>query len=360
MNIIFAVGTRPNFVKVASLIQAADKFGVNYKLVHTGQHYDKNMSGVFFDELGIDPPDSYLNVGRLTITRQEQEIKNKFVKLLQNVNPDFVVVVGDVRSTLAIAEATKEKGIKLAHVEAGLRCFDDTLPEEDVRRKVDRISDISLVSEMSAVQNLKNEKINTKIYFVGNVAVDTLKQHLKEIRNKSLNYHSEKYAVATLHRQGNVDSEADLKECFGLINYIANNYIKVILPIHPRTQMRLNKYGINISPKVHLSEPLGYLDFQRLIYFSNFVITDSGTIEEETTFIKKPCLTIRPNTERPITVTVGTNTICGRSIKLIDKKIKDILRGRYKKGRIPKFWDGKTSDRIIRILKKGILNNLLI
>jgi UDP-N-acetylglucosamine 2-epimerase (non-hydrolysing) len=360
-KIIVVAGARPNFMKIAPLMKEVKKnrdyFDV--KLVHTGQHYDYKMSEVFFQNLNIPRPDVYLNVGSGSHALQTAKIMIEFEKVILKEKPDLVIVVGDVNSTLACSLVASKLNIKIAHVEAGLRSFDRTMPEEINRIVTDSISNYLFVSELSGIKNLKREGINSgKMHFVGNIMIDTLLSYLKVI-NKSdivnqLNVIRNKYCVMTLHRPSNVDSNESLSEIFNILKTIAKR-VQIVYPIHPRTLKMIRMHGFlkrfQGLNNLMMVEPLGYVDFIKLVKDSLFVMTDSGGIQEETTVLNIPCLTMRENTERPATVKVGTNHLVGRKHKEIEKNLHNILNGKMKKGSVPELWDGKTAKRIVTILK---------
>ena len=359
MKIVSIVGTRPNFMKIASLIEEFKKHGIDHFIVHTGQHYDKKMSDLFFNELGIPKPDINLGVGEGNRRDQIKEIKKRLKKHLKNIEPDIVVVVGDVNSTLAGAEAAHESGFKVAHVEAGLRSFDNTMPEEFNRVEVDKISDFLFTTEESGNKNLLNEGISKdKIFFVGNVMIDTLLKH-KEKSKKSnilskLGLDKNSYAVLTLHRPSNVDNKEGFENIIAILEKI-HEKIKIVFPVHPRTKKNIELFKLDEKIKnmknLIITEPLGYLDFLCLMSNSKLVLTDSGGIQEETTVLGIPCITLRKNTERPVTVEQGTNLLVStdankvieESLKVIDNQIKSDRK-------IPELWDGNAAQRIVDTL----------
>ncbi len=329
-------------------------------LVHTGQHYDRNLSKVFLDDLNLPKPHFYLGIGSGTHSVQSGKMMIAFEKILVEQDPRAVMVVGDVNSTLACALATvKYRCTKqnyspfVAHVEAGLRSFDWHMPEEVNRRLSDSLSDILFITEPSAYNNLIKEGIEKKkIFYVGNVMIDSLlkfreraekSQILKHLRLKENNY-----GVLTMHRPANVDDRRDLKRLMAVLKKISKS-IEIVFPMHPRTKKMLRQYDIR-GDFLRIVAPLGYLDFLKLMKYAKFVLTDSGGIQEEATVLNVPCLTLRENTERPITVSQGSNTIVGKDSKKIMRETENIFRGRGKRGRRPKFWDGKTSQRICRIM----------
>lgn len=380
MKILSIVGARPNFIKIASIANAIKKYNeevpcfnkkrIEHMIVHTGQHYDYKMSKIFFDELEIPEPNINLEVGSGTHAQQTAEIMMRFEAVLFSETPDVLLVVGDVNSTIACAlvaakvKYTAEHNFHrpiIVHVEAGLRSFDRSMPEEINRVLTDSLSDILFVTEESAIDNLQIEGCDSgKIHFVGNVMIDTLKRHLKiaeesSIRNKmSLN---NSYGLITLHRPSNVDNEGKLRslvECFIEIS----NDLMLIFPIHPRTKKNLTYFGLmhmlECADNVHILDVLGYTEFLCLTNNATLLLTDSGGIQEETTFLGVPCITLRENTERPVTVTVGTNYLVGTNTKKILKAVSTILDGGDKQSMIPKYWDGYAGDRIVEILVKAL------
>lgn len=362
-KVLSVVGTRPNFIKIAPLIREIRKHQqISHTLVHTGQHYDKPMNKLFFDELKIPNPDINLGVGSASDAAQTAKIMLEFEKILIKKKPDLVIVVGDVNSTLAAAITAKKCGIKVAHVEAGLRSFDMTMPEELNRIVTDHISDFLFTTEESGNVHLINEGIGkNKIHFVGNVMIDTLLSH-KEAAKKSkamqnLNLAKGGYAVLTLHRPSNVDSKDSLEKVFSILEQIQKK-IKVIFPAHPRTLKNIEKFSLSQKIKKQknlvMTGPAGYLDFLCLMSNSKFVITDSGGIQEETTVLGVPCITLRDNTERPVTVEEGTNMLVSTDKDKIIEASKKIINGTDVKGKMPKLWDGKAAERIANILLKSI------
>lgn len=356
LKIILVAGARPNFMKIAPLIEELKKYKhIKSILVHTGQHYDEKMSRVFFDDLNIPKPDINLEVGSAPHAAQTAQIMMKFDEVLEREKPDLVIVVGDVNSTIACGLAAKKRGIKLAHVEAGLRSFDWAMPEEINRVLTDRISDFLFCTEESAIENLRAEGIKSaKIFFTGNVMIDTLLKHKKTAEKSDildkLHLTGEKYAVATLHRPSNVDSEKNLRKLVKTLQK-AGGKLPIILPIHPRTRKNLEKWAIS-TKNLQIIQPLGYLDFLKLISHSTVVLTDSGGIQEETTILGVPCLTLRTNTERPVTVKQGTNQIVGTDEKKILIALAKILTSKPKKLSPLKYWDGKAAERIVKIILK--------
>lgn len=353
-KVIIVAGARPNFMKIAPLVAQFKKNPkIALTIVHTGQHYDEKMSKVFFDELQIPRPDINLGVGSGTNTEQTAKVMLAFEPILQQIKPDLVIVVGDVNSTVACGLVAKKYGVKLAHVEAGLRSFDWDMPEEINRIITDRISDFMFCTEESAVKNLKNEGVpKSKIFFVGNVMIDTLLGHKKQADKSKvlskLGLEGKTYAVLTLHRPSNVDSKENLAKAMSIARNVAKK-LPVIFPIHPRTQKNIKNWNISMSG-ITVTEPLGYLDFLNLMSHCSLTLTDSGGIQEETTVLGVPCLTLRNNTERPVTVSEGTNRVVGMNEKKILSAVSGVLAKKSQKARTPKLWDGEAAGRITKIL----------
>ncbi|MGB8225644.1 MAG: UDP-N-acetylglucosamine 2-epimerase (non-hydrolyzing) [Sedimentisphaerales bacterium] len=360
MKILHVAGARPNFVKIASILKACSKTAeIESVLVHTGQHYSNNMSDNFFEDLEIPRPDVNLEVGSGSHAQQTGEIMKRFEPVVLECKPDTVLVVGDVNSTVACAMVATKLGIKTIHVEAGLRSFDRTMPEEINRILTDAISDILFVTEPSGVTNLKNEGIDGhKVHLVGNVMIDTLDMHKRKADKSDilvrLNLLPGNFCVVTLHRPSNVDECKAFRSILDALVKIQDE-IKVVFPVHPRTLKQFELTGLirnlNNFPNIMLTEPLGYLDFMKLMSESKIVITDSGGIQEETTVLGIPCLTVRENTERPITITEGTNMLVGTDTDKILRGFRESLHRVKKKSR-PHLWDGKASERIIQVLLK--------
>jgi len=359
LKIFCVAGIRPDLIKIASFVREAKKHRqIKTVLIDTGQHYDYEMSKVFFRELKIPKPNYNLKVGSGLHAFQTAEIMKRLEPILLKGKPNFVVVVGDSNTTLAGALTAAKLHIPVVHIEAGLRSFDMSMPEEINRRLTDHISDLLFVTEPSGVKNLLEEGISKeKIHLVGNTAIDSLKDLKLRIQKsrilKKLDLKKRDYAVLTLHRPTNVDNLKSLGYFLNIFTEIENK-IKIVFPIHPRTKkiLELENYGFKSLGFAGIINPLGYLDFLALISQSKFVLTDSGGIQEETTFLGIPCLTLRKNTERPITITQGTNVLCDNKEKIL-KEVDKILKGKYKKTRVPEFWDGKTAKRIVKILRKN-------
>ena len=358
-SIYVVAGARPNFMKIAPLIKEFQKEKINFKLIHTGQHYDYNMSKVFFDDLGIPEPDIHLNVGSASHAVQTANIMIEFEKILIKEEPSLVVVVGDVNSTVACALVAKKLHVKVAHIEAGLRSFDMKMPEEINRLLTDQISDFLFTSEKSAMLNLKREGISAeKIFFVGNVMIDTLITNLEKAKKLNLldKYKLKKnnYALITLHRPSNVDTKENLEKLLNILNFLQEK-IKLFFPIHPRTKKNLELFDLEKdieNMNLYLTKPIGYLEFLNLMMNSKLILTDSGGIQEEASFLKIPVLTVREETERPITIDEGTNTIIGNDITKAKRYIQEIFSSNYKKGKDIEKWDGQTAIRIVQVIKR--------
>jgi len=359
MKIINVVGARPNFMKIAPLMVEYKKYHqIEPVLVHTGQHYDEKMSNSFFHELGIPEPDINLDVGSASHAAQTAEIMKAFEPVVLEHKPDAVLVVGDVNSTIACGLVAVKLGVKLVHIEAGLRSNDRSMPEEINRVLTDSISDLLFCTEQSGVDNLLREGISEeKIFLVGNVMIDTLlrnkaKAEGSDILNQ-LYLNSNDFAVLTLHRPANVDNPVTFGRIFDALEIIQND-MPVIFPIHPRTRKNLYSWSpgerIKKLPNLRLTDPLGYLDFLKLMSNATVVLTDSGGIQEETTILKIPCLTLRENTERPITTQVGSNRVVGTDTDKIIETYRQVVDGGLCKPQIPSLWDGRASERIVRIL----------
>jgi UDP-N-acetylglucosamine 2-epimerase (non-hydrolysing) len=351
MLICNVVGARPNFMKIAPVVMELKRRGIRQRLVHTGQHYDAAMSKVFFDELEMPQPDVYLGVGSGTHAQQTARVLVAIEEECLNHKPDVVIVGGDVNSTVATALAASKLGIRVAHVEAGLRSFDRGMPEELNRTVTDHLSDLLLTTEESGNQNLKREGIPAeRICFVGNCMVDSLRRHLSEALHRRpwqrYGLSEGSYALLTLHRPSNVDNETRLKELVGLASRIAER-MPVIFPVHPRTLERLAKLGAKWPESLVFLEPLPYIAFLGLMARAKLLLTDSGGIQEETTALQVPCLTLRMNTERPSTIEIGTNELVGDDLQLAERLVDRIARGEWKKGVVPPLWDGHASVRVV-------------
>lgn len=354
------IGTRPNFIKVTRFKELASKYDFEVQIIHTGQHFDENMANVFFDQFNLRP-DYFLNVGGLTPNSQVGQIILKLEELFEEIGkPDFVMVPGDVNSTLAGAVAANKLNIPLIHLESGLRSFDKKMPEEHNRIVADNLSNICLVTEPSGLENIQKENIQAKTYHVGNTMIDTLVKFEPKIEESSviddLGLNNKKFILCTFHRPSNVDTKNQLSKLSSLLLKLTEQG-KVVIPLHPRTRKMLLEFEMMDSllsnEDLIITEPLGYFEFQKLIKYSQVVITDSGGIQEETTFRQIPCLTVRENTERPVTILEGTNTLVKFEESEIVKFVVEVEMGSYKKGNIPKFWDGHTTERIYEVLCKG-------
>jgi UDP-N-acetylglucosamine 2-epimerase (non-hydrolysing) len=379
-NIHIVVGARPNYMKAAPLydeLKAYSQFDVF--IIHTGQHYDEEMNKVFFDDLGLPKPSIYLGVGSGTHAYQTGTIMQEYEKILLSQRPDLIMVVGDVNSTIACALDAAKLHIPVAHIEAGLRSFDRTMPEEINRLLTDQISDFLFTTCDDADKNLKNEGIpESKIFLVGNVMIDSLLKFIERARRsdglsrlglKKPDGSVQAYALLTLHRPSNVDDPQILKNILDALNTVARR-IPLIFPIHPRTLKQIKSFALEdmirhidqpesipldlSTNKVVTIPPLGYLDFLSLMAHASFVLTDSGGIQEETTILGIPCLTLRSNTERPITISEGTNYLVGNDFEKIVSQSLNIFETGGKKGRLPKLWDGRAASRIVRILSEAL------
>lgn len=355
MHVLHVVGARPNFMKAAPVLRALGAYpNVRQTLVHTGQHYDRSMSDVFFEQLGVPEPDLNLAVGSDSHAQQTATIMQRFEPVLLEKRPDWVLVYGDVNSTIAAALVCSKLGVRIAHVEAGLRSFDRTMPEEINRLLTDQLSDLLFTPSEDGDANLVKEGISTdRIHLVGNVMIDTLMRLLPiaEAQSSALlqRFGVSRFALVTLHRPATVDDPEILRPVMETLNEISRE-IAVLFPIHPRTLARLGDKAHQFSPNLRIVEPLPYIEFLALQKHAALVITDSGGIQEETTFLGVPCLTVRENTERPITITLGTNILVGRDQGALRAAVRDLLQGKRKVGKIPPLWDGKASERIASIL----------
>ena len=380
MHITLIAGARPNFMKIAALVHAIERFNgermngerLQYRLVHTGQHYDKNMSDTFFDELGIPAPDVNLGCGGGTQAEQTAAIMTAFEQDLMAHPTDVVVVVGDVTSTMACSIVAKKLNTKVCHVEAGIRSWDLTMPEEINRMVTDSLADYMFTTSEVAnrnliqqgaevvsgleVRGLKGEKPLQRVWFVGNVMIDTLLANRARFRKPQiwdeLGLEEKEYIVMTMHRPANVDEENHLR---AMMEQIVRNVhgLPVIFPIHPRTRKWINGEWLTVNGEwsnLHMVEPMGYLEFNYLVERAKVVVTDSGGITEETTVMGVPCITLRDNTERPETCTIGTNELIGTKPEAIKPALDKLFAGQWKKGAIPELWDGRAAERIISVL----------
>lgn len=360
-KILIVVGTRPNFIKVTRFKMVAKSMfpEMDIKFVHTGQHFDEKMSLVFFNQFDLKP-DFLLNIGKGTATSQMANIMLGLETVCNAYNPELMVVVGDVNSTFAAALTANKMGIKIAHLESGLRSKDMTMPEEINRILTDKIADLFFVTEKSGLDNLLAEGVAPeKIKFVGNTMIDSLVQFEEEIEKskilEQLEIEAKKYVLMTMHRPSNVDSIEGLQILIKIIEKICSKH-HLVFPIHPRTVAKLKEFNLYESvlsiKKLIFTEPLDYFSFQKLTKDCAFVVTDSGGIQEETTFRKIPCLTLRNNTERPSTIEEGSNVLVEFSVEKISIEIDKINNHSFKKGRIPELWDGKSTERILTVLSE--------
>lgn len=368
-RLLIVVGTRPNFIKITQFKKVNEQMGNPFEIavVHTGQHYDSKMADVFFTQFDL-VPDYYLDIPHGSANMQMAEIMLRLEKTIQTFKPDVMLVVGDVNSTFAAALTANKCQIKIAHVESGLRSNDKTMPEEFNRILTDVIADYYFVTEDSGRNHLLAEgKTDRSIFFVGNTMIDTLVAFEQKINAdvilNSLQLDSGQYALMTMHRPATVDFKEGLEKLLDVIKCIIKKH-HLVFPVHPRTLQKLNDFGLrsvfdqlqNEQPfKLLITEPLPYFAFQKLTANCMYVITDSGGIQEETTFMQVPCLTLRANTERPVTVTLGSNQLIPFDVNIINNKIIDIGNGNSKKGAIPPLWDGKATERILQVLKQQLL-----
>jgi UDP-N-acetylglucosamine 2-epimerase (non-hydrolysing) len=355
-KIYILVGTRPNFIKVTRFKEFANKFNVEISIIHTGQHFDYSMADIFFKELNFFP-DYFLNISPSNPTVQISEILLKLQDLIDKIGkPDVFMVPGDVNSTLAGAIFANKNNIKLAHLESGLRSFDRSMPEEHNRIVTDALSDLLFITEQSGIENLNKENNQGEHHFVGNTMIDTLVAFKEQINGskiiETLNI-KRKFCVVTIHRPSNVDNQEGLNKLLQLFQELSLNY-DILFPVHPRTLKNIENFNLSNSfitiQGLNFLDPMGYFDFQKIISKSTFVLTDSGGIQEETTYLQIPCITLRENTERPVTCTIGSNTLVKFNNSDIMDLIHQIENGNYKKGEIPLFWEGSSTERILNII----------
>ncbi|MDP4219442.1 MAG: UDP-N-acetylglucosamine 2-epimerase (non-hydrolyzing) [Bacteroidota bacterium] len=364
-KIILVVGARPNFMKVAPVLKSIREHASDWfeaMLVHTGQHYDANMSDIFFSDLDMPQPDRFLGVGSGSHAEQTARVMIEMEKLFAQEQPDLVIVAGDVNSTLATAIVAAKAGIPLGHIESGLRSFDRSMPEEINRIVADEFSDLCFVTEPSGLKNLRAEGIpESRIFFVGNTMIDSVMANTGKAKlvfpalAKQFDIEARKYALVTLHRPSNVDDKENLTLLTGLFEQMQTFAPKIIFPVHPRTRKKLEDYRLiervrNI-PSLEMIDPIGYLYFLALQSMAAVVLTDSGGIQEETTLLGVPCITLRNNTERPVTIEQGTNEMTGLDMPAILALSKQAFEGKWKKASIPDLWDGKAGERILAVLK---------
>ena len=371
LNLACVVGARPNFMKMAPMLRAFEEHSnVNAVLVHTGQHYDAKLSDVFFEELDMRRPDISLDVGSGKHGAQTARVLERFESVLEDGPPDGgrydrVVVVGDVNSTLATTLAAVKLGIPVAHVEAGLRSFDRTMPEEINRVLTDSVADLLLVSEPAGIENLRREgHAPESIYLTGNVMIDTLMRQLSKAKARDtllqFNLKPVQYGVVTLHRPANVDAPETLSRLLDVLRTTSAE-LPLVFPVHPRTKQRIERFGLaeklDAASRIVQLPPLGYLDFLCLTSQARVIVTDSGGLQEESTALGIPCLTARPNTERPITVEEGTSTLVDNDPLRLQQCLRAVLDGTYKQGRCPELWDGRAAVRIAEILAAPVLHS---
>ncbi|RJP32326.1 MAG: UDP-N-acetylglucosamine 2-epimerase (non-hydrolyzing) [Actinobacteria bacterium] len=360
MSLALVVGARPNFVKIAPIARELERGGIDYTLIHTGQHYDHGLSRSFFEDLGLAEPDRNLGVGSGTRDYQITSAVRGLEGVFSEKRPELVVVVGDVNSTLAGAMCASGMGIPAAHVEAGMRSFDLSMPEEINRIRTDALCGLLFTSCDDAGENLAREGVGEeRIFFVGNVMIDTLVAMMPEIERcavlDALGLEPGGYAYVTLHRPGNVDDAEKLKEIAAALDFIGGTGLDVVFPVHPRTRKRLEESALSqrfaAVTNLRQLEPLGYIQSMAATRSARFVLTDSGGLQEETTWLGVPCLTLRPNTERPVTVRVGTNVLLDAGPSMIPAAVTRVLEGGGPRGRIPELWDGRTAARIVQTIK---------
>ena len=362
IKIVHVVGARPNYMKVAPIltVMAGSPAKFEQVLVHTGQHYDFHMSGIFFEELGLRNPDHNLGVESGTHAEQTAHVMLAMEPVLEHVQPDLVLVAGDVNSTLATALVCSKLGLPVGHVEAGLRSYDRGMPEEVNRVVTDQLSELLFTPSRDADDNLIREGMPPeRIHFVGNVMIDSLIQFLphaaERTSRKELGLQDRDYALVSLHRPSNVDSPEVLEQLLHSLRLISRR-LAVVFAVHPRTMARIKEFGfeqlLEAEPEIFLSEPLGYLDFLSLMVHARLVLTDSGGIQEETTYLGIPCLTARPNTERPVTLELGTNRLVPSRSDEILAAVENILNDTDSTHTIPEHWDGQTAERIVQVIRE--------
>jgi UDP-N-acetylglucosamine 2-epimerase (non-hydrolysing) len=359
IKIITVVGTRPNFIKASPLHKAFSQYeNVKHIIVHTGQHYDNSMSDVFFKDLNLPEPEIYLGVGSGSHSKQTAEVLTGFEKVILSENPDLVIVLGDVNSTMAAALAAVKSGVRVAHIEAGLRSFDRTMPEEINRIVTDAVSDYFFVTEESGVNNLRREGADqSKIFFVGNIMIDSLVAHESKavssrIREK-LGLFDRKYFLMTLHRAANVDQKENLVKVLEIIERVSK-ISPIVYPVHPRAKKMISRFSLetrfNALENLVITEPLGYLDFLNLQMHAVGILTDSGGMQAEATHLNVPCITLRERTEQPVTVEKGTCVLAGLNAEVVYDFAVNAFEGNWKKSDVPPLWDGKTGERIAKIV----------
>ena len=361
-KILIIIGTRPNFIKVTQFKRVAEQYkNIDIKIAHTGQHYDAKMSDIFFEQFGLTP-DYFMNIPQASPNTQMAEIMLRLEDIVTNkFTPDLIIVPGDVNSTFAAALTANKMGIKIAHLESGLRSFDRGMPEEINRILTDEITDYYFITEQSGIDHLQEEKKKGKSVFVGNTMIDTMVGFESDIQASpimdELKLKKNKFVLMTIHRPALVDVKEEAQKLLELIQHLSVNY-KIVFPVHPRTINNFKKFGLlaefNKIENLILSDPMDYFAFQKLVANCSFILTDSGGIQEESTFRRVPCLTLRPNTERPITITMGTNKLIEFDINKIKEEIQSIEEGSYKKGEVPPLWDGKATERILEFIDNEV------
>lgn len=359
-KVLIVIGTRPNFIKVTQFrqwIDASDKLELH--IVHTGQHYDEKMADVFFRQFGL-VPDSFLNVGKGTAVEMMAEIMQGLERTMIEQQPDLVMVVGDVNSTMIGAITANKLHIPIAHLESGLRSGDRSMPEEVNRIITDKISQLFFITEQSGWDHLiKEGQEESKMHFVGNTMIDTIVAFEEQIEDSDVlerySLGEQGFVLMTMHRPATVDNEEGLDKLLTLIEDVTSR-LPIVFPIHPRTVKRIGEFGmkdrLDAIEGLTLSEPMDYFSFQKLIKYARFILTDSGGIQEESTFRLVPCLTLRPNTERPSTVEIGTNELVTFDLERLNQKVDDIIEGRFKQGKVPPMWDGQATERIVKVLEE--------
>ncbi|MFH1326504.1 MAG: UDP-N-acetylglucosamine 2-epimerase (non-hydrolyzing) [archaeon] len=365
LKLMFLTASRPNFMKISPLIKEAKKQKIKYSIFYIGQHQSEEMTGVFAKEFGFPKPNFFLNLQKQA--RKNSKVRKvigliqlipKTIRIIKSSNPTIIVVVGDVASSAYIAILSKFLRIHVAHVEAGMRSFDIKMPEEKARRIIDNVSKFLFTTEKIANQNLLEEgKREKDIFLVGNIMIDNLIENLKISKKskilKKLKLKKKNYVLLTMHRVETINDKENLRELLEIL-YDLGKEIKIVMPIHPRTKEKIKRYKLeNLTKNFMILPPQGYLNILKLQENAKFVLTDSGGIQSETTFLKVPCLTLRKETEHICTIEEGSNTLVGRDPKKIKENVQKILQNKYKKNKIPKYWDGKTSERIIKILKNS-------
>ncbi|MEO8066913.1 MAG: UDP-N-acetylglucosamine 2-epimerase (non-hydrolyzing) [Flavobacteriales bacterium] len=359
-KLLIVVGTRPNFIKVTRFKKvAAERGGIDVRIVHTGQHFSANMADVFFEQFGL-VPDIFLEIGAGTPLSQMAGILEKLEPVVLSERPNMIMVVGDVNSTFAAALVANKLNVPMAHLESGLRSFDASMPEEHNRVLTDRITDHYFITEQSGLDNLRKEGVaEERLHFVGNTMIDTLVAFEQGVKSSSvldeLGLGSGGHVLMTIHRPATVDVKERLQDLLGLIGEVAATR-KVVFPIHPRTVKNLERFGLKENADaikgLILTEPLDYFAFQKLVATCAFILTDSGGIQEESTYRRVPCLTLRPNTERPVTVTMGSNELVPLDMQAVRAAIARIESGSFKKGDVPPLWDGRATERILEVIER--------